>query len=260
MTTDARQSIQKQYGANDLVVRVAAALRALGHDPAHPTVETLNLVDQLHTGGLGSTRSQAELVGIARGMRVLDAGCGLGGAGRYLAHTYGCRVDAIDVTPQCVDAAAHLNALCGLGSEVTVKVGSVTALPYEDQRFDVVWSQSVAMNVDDKPRMFVEAHRVLKTGGRFALSCAAQGAAGEPYYPLPWAMDPSASFLSTPADIEQWLRDAGFSHIASQVESGGGSRGRPSTVMGDDMAERQANSARSVQEGRLIRMMYVAVR
>src|SRR5262245_61908054 len=116
--TDARQSIQKQYGANDLVDRVAAALRALGHDPAHPTVATLNLVDQLHTGGLGSTKSQAELVGIARGMRVLDAGCGLGGASRYLADTYGCRLDAIDVTPQCVEAAAHLNALCGLGSEI----------------------------------------------------------------------------------------------------------------------------------------------
>src|SRR5262245_55722743 len=100
--TDTQESIQRQYGANDLMSRVAAALRALGHDPAHPTVETLNQIDQLHTGGLASTKSQAELVGSTRGMRVLDAGCGIGGASRYLVHTYGCRVDAIDVTPQCV--------------------------------------------------------------------------------------------------------------------------------------------------------------
>jgi sarcosine/dimethylglycine N-methyltransferase len=256
---NAQQSIQKQYGSNDLMSRVAASLRALGHDPTHPTVETLNLIDQLHTGGLGSTKAQAELVGIARDMRVLDAGCGLGGASRYLAHTYGCRVDAIDVTPQCVEAAAHLNELCGLGNEITVRLGSVTALPYADKSFDVVWSQSVAMNVEDKPHMFAEAHRVLKQGGRFALSCAARGT-GEPYYPLPWAADPSASFLCTPAEIEQWLCDAGFSHISVQVESSGGSKARPSTVMGDDMAERQANSARSVHEGRLIRMIYFAVR
>jgi SAM-dependent methyltransferase len=257
--TDTQEAVQKQYGVNGLISRVAAALRALGHDPSHPTMEALSLIDQLHTGGLNSTKSQAELAGISKNMRVLDAGCGIGGASRYLVHAYGCRVDAIDVTPQCVEAAAHLNELCGLGNEITVRLGSVTALPYENESFDVVWSQSVAMNVDDKPRMCAEAYRVLKAGGRFSLGCAARGT-GEPYYPLPWAMDPSASFLSTPSEIEQWLHEAGFSDIAPHLDSSGGSKGRPSTVMGDDMAERQANSARSVQEGRLIRMIYVAVR
>jgi sarcosine/dimethylglycine N-methyltransferase len=179
--TDVQQSIQKQYGSNDLMHRVAAALHALGHDPAHPTVEALNLIDQLHTGGLGSTKSQAELAGITSGMRVLDAGCGIGGASRYLVQAHGCRVEAIDVTPQCVEAAAHLNELCGLGNEIAVRLGSVTALPYAEESFDVVWSQSVAMNVDDKPRMFAEAYRVLRQGGRFALGCAAQGTSGEPY-------------------------------------------------------------------------------
>ena len=56
-----------------------AALARAGHDIARPTVEMLNLVDQLHMGGLNSTKDQAELVGVTSDMRVLDAGAELVG-------------------------------------------------------------------------------------------------------------------------------------------------------------------------------------
>ena len=69
-------------------------------------------------------------------------------------------------------------------------------LPYPDRSFDVVWSQNVTMNVEDKPRMFAEAFRVLVPGGVYTFSHFAQGPAGAPYYPLPWARD--ASFLRRP--------------------------------------------------------------
>ena len=84
-----------------------AALEAAGHDTANLTVEMLNLVDQMHFGGLDSTKRQAEALGLVKGMRVLDAGCGIGGSSRYLAHTYGCRIKAIDLTSQLVEAAAE---------------------------------------------------------------------------------------------------------------------------------------------------------
>ena len=87
-------------------------------------------------------------------MRVLDAGCGVGGSSRYLAHTYGCQVEAIDLTPQYVEAAVRLNELCGLDKKIDVRQGGVTDLPYADQRFDLVWCQNVTMNVGDKRSMF----------------------------------------------------------------------------------------------------------
>ena len=125
-------AIIKHYSVDDLVDRILRALAAAGHDTSHPTVDMLNLADQMHGGGLNATKTQAELAGIAAGMRVLDAGCGVGGSSRYLAHAYGCRVDAVDLTPLFVATAERLNALCGISDMIAVREASVTALPFEE--------------------------------------------------------------------------------------------------------------------------------
>jgi SAM-dependent methyltransferase len=168
---------------------------------------------------------------------VLDAGCGIGGASRYLVQTYGCRVEAIDLTPQFVETAARLNALCGMSDRISVREGSVTDLPYPDRSFDVVWCQNVTMNVEDKRHMFAEAFRVY-------------------------------SFLETPERVLGWLTEAGFTDIENRREgSGAGAQAPrpqgdlgPATVMGADMPVRQGNSGRSVTEGRLVPMLVVARR
>jgi len=266
--TDATSSVRSHYASDDLVGRIMNALAAAGHDTAHPTVEMLNLVDQLHGGGLASTKAHAELLGITKDMRVLDAGCGIGGSSRYLAHTFGCRVEAIDLTPEFVEAAARLNKLCGLDRQIVTRMGSVNDLPYADKSFDLVWCQNVTMNVADKRSMFAEAYRVLAPGGRYTFSHAAQGPGGEPYYPLPWARDRSYSFLGTPEDILALLKEAGFGHVENRTESGTPGSARPraadelgsNAVMGADMPERQANAVRSGKEGRLIGMLVIATR
>jgi hypothetical protein len=131
--TEATSSILGHYGAEDLVNRIMRALAAAGYNTVSPTVEMLNLIDQLHGGGLNSTKVQAEMAGVAKDMRILDAGCGVGGSSRYLAHTYRCQVEAIDLTPQYVEAAVRLNELCGLDKKIVVRQGSVTDLPYTDR-------------------------------------------------------------------------------------------------------------------------------
>lgn len=265
--SDTAASIQ-HYASNDLVGRIMATLAAAGHDVSKPTVEILYLIDQLHGGGLNSTKAQAALIPIGKETRVLDAGCGIGGASRFLARTYGCAVEAIDLTPQFVEAAARLNALCGMSDRISVREGSVTDLPYPDRSFDVVWCQNVTMNVEDKRRMFAEAFRVLVPGGVYTFSHAAQGPTGAPYYPLPWARDASYSFLETPEQVLGWLSEVGFIDVENRREGSGAGAQAPrpqgdlgtATVMGADLPVRQGNASRSVAEGRLVPMLVVARR
>ena len=261
-------AIQALYGSEGLVERILAALEADGQDIGNPTVEMFQLVDQLHGGGLPQTEVLAELAGVTEGMRVLDAGCGIGGSSRYLAHNYGCAVAALDITAEYVVAAERMNALCRLHGSISTRQGSVTDLPYADGSFDLVWCQNVSMNVADKARMFAEAHRVLVPGGRYAISHAARGPAGEPHYPLPWAQDASYSFPGTPDELIDGLAAAGFRVIENRGEGAvGGKRGqrpRPGLgagiALGGDLRERLLNSIRSGEEGRLVGMLVVAER
>src|ERR1700746_1698022 len=120
--------------------RIDDALRAAGGDPGRPSHRDLWPFDQLHSRGIVATREHAERARIAAGMYVLDVGCGLGGASRYLAAECGCRGAAIDLTPNFVDAARILTARCGLADRIEIRHANALAVPFPDGTFDHVWS------------------------------------------------------------------------------------------------------------------------
>ena len=81
-------------------------------------------------------------------------------------------------------------------------------------------------------------------------------------------MTPSYSYLGTPDEILGSLEDAGFK-IVENLKEGGGAAGTgalppgalaPSVIMGPDMPERIANTARSAQEDRLVSMLIAVER
>ena len=262
------KSIIDHYTRTNLMERIQTAIAGAGHDPDNLTVSLLSEIDHLHGGGFTTTEVQAELAEIPRGCHVLDAGCGIGGPSRYLADGYGCTVEAIDLTPEYVEVARQLNDNVGLGGQIAVEVGSVTELPYVDQRFDVVICQNVSMNVADKHTLFSEAFRVLKPGGIYTFSHLADGPNAPPIYPLPWARTPDVSFLGTPKEILDILASAGFVEIEDKASIARSKPGAPpppgtiggASVMGDDLPLRIQNSIQSAQEGRLVSMMVVARR
>jgi SAM-dependent methyltransferase len=163
-------AVVRHYDAGDLRERLRFVLIQAGLDQKPLTARDLASLDQFHTRGLAATADLASLAGIESDARVLDIGSGLGGPSRYLAATFGCEVTGIDLSQRFVEAATYLTARSGLDARMRYHLASAEALPFPDASFDIVWTQHVAMNVADRPGMYREAFRVLRSGGRFAIN------------------------------------------------------------------------------------------
>jgi SAM-dependent methyltransferase len=74
----------------------------------------------------------------------------------------------------------------------------------------------VSMNIADKAGLYREIRRVLKPGAWFVLAEIAQGPAGPPTYPTPWARTAETSFLATPEETRDALAAAGFTIMRSR--------------------------------------------
>jgi SAM-dependent methyltransferase len=98
------------------------------------------------------------------GLRVLDAGCGMG---RYLrvSAEAGARVVGIDLS-RAVDAAKDLTA--GLG-DVTLVQGDLLRTPFADGTFDHIYSLGVLDHTPSPRAAFLELARLLRPGGRIAI-------------------------------------------------------------------------------------------
>ena len=258
--SDVEAVVQHYYGDRPVIQRIDDALRAAGIDPERPSHRGLWPFDQLHSRGIVGTREHAERAGIQAGMYVLDLGCGLGGASRYLAAECGCRVAAIDLTPNFVEAARILTARCGLAERIEFRQANALALPFQDDTFDHVWSYAVTMNIADKEGLGREVARVLKPGGRFSCNEIALGAGGAPVFPLPWASKEESSFLVSPVVMRAALEAGGLSVIeqvdltATRLED----TGRQPVIELEDFPLRLHNLHSCLSDGRLIAQFILA--
>ncbi|MDA1035329.1 MAG: class I SAM-dependent methyltransferase [Chloroflexi bacterium] len=116
---DIKSQVNEHYGVSDIYDRVVAALREAGIDPAAATVEDMAPIDQFHSGGLASSRSLANQLYITPDTTIIEAGCGIGGAGRFLAKTYNCKIVGVDLTEDFIAAAGPLNELLGVSDRVS---------------------------------------------------------------------------------------------------------------------------------------------
>jgi len=253
---------------SDVAGRVREMLGTMG--PGRIPAERLAAFDHFHVRGAEATAELAKLVGIQSNWNVLDAGSGLGGPSRHLAETYGCHVEGVDLTPAFVEVAQMLSDRAELGSRLHYRVGDVTALPFEAAQFDLVWCEHVAMNIADRPKLYREFRRVLKTGGLLAFYdvVAVEGLA-TPIYPLPWSETPATSFLQTRTSTLDAIKAAGFTIETEQdVSQGalewfqrviGAAHQGPglSLVMGPRMAVMAPNLAKSLRERSLGLLMGV---
>ncbi len=192
----------------------AGASLALGY-----SAEDLSAVPEGANMGLGCGNPQA-IAALLAGETVLDLGAG-GGFDCFLAARQvgpNGRVIGVDMTPEMVSKARR-NAATLEAKNVDFRLGEIEHLPVADGQVDVIISNCVINLSPDKGAVFHDAFRVLKAGGRLAISDVVLLA------DLPEALAKDVTALvgcvvgaARTTELEALLKEVGFEQIRIDVK------------------------------------------
>ncbi|MGE0800832.1 MAG: class I SAM-dependent methyltransferase [Lautropia sp.] len=213
-------TVAGHYRRADLVTAIEAAIAAAGKTTGTITAAELAPLDEFHIGGRAATAELLRALAPAPDDHVLDVGCGLGGAARFAASSYRCRVTGIDLTDDYVAAGSAISRWLGVDERVKLLQADALDLPFGDATFDGACLLHAGMNIRDKTRLFAEVARVLRPGARLAVYDVMRTQDGELQYPLPWADTPVQSALATPEQYRAALAAAGLDPIAESDRRG----------------------------------------
>jgi arsenite methyltransferase len=212
-----REEVRRRYGAtarggssccgNDCCGSTSSDLLGYSAEDSAVAPEAVNL-------GLGCGNPLA-IASLEKGQTVLDLGSGAGFDCFLAARAIGPtgKVIGVDMTHEML-AKARENAQKNGFDNVEFRLGEIEALPVADESVDVIISNCVINLSPQKERVFREAFRVLRTGGRLAVADIVATA------PLPeevredWgAYTGCMAGASEISKLEKMLCEAGFDRI-----------------------------------------------
>jgi arsenite methyltransferase len=165
--------------------------------------------------GLGCGNPNA-LAALQSGETVLDLGSGAGFDCFLAAQEVGetGHVVGVDMTPEMVEKARE-NVAKNDAHNVEFRLGEIEHLPVADETVDVIISNCVLNLSPDKQRVFDDAYRVLRPGGRLAISDVVLTARlPSDVHADPESVASCVAGASPISDLETMLSTAGFEQVA----------------------------------------------
>jgi len=153
--------------------------------------------------------------GVNASSLVLDVGSGRGNHSCALAQRFGCAVIGLDVAQFHIEQGRTRAAQEGVSDRVSFVQGDIEALPFEDERFDFLWSRDMLMHVPDLPQALAECARVLKSAGYMLVYTTVATGRMEPKEAA-WL---SASFGLVPESMDEQAVEAAFQAAGFQIRS-----------------------------------------
>ena len=211
-----REEVRRRYGAtasgestcaDDCCTSTEATDLGYSAEDAAAAPEAANL-------GLGCGNPLA-IASLKDGQVVLDLGSGAGFDCFLAAHAVGKRgrVIGVDMTHEMLSKARQ-NAQENGFPNVEFRLGEIEALPVADNSVDVIISNCVINLSPEKQRVFNEAFRVLKPGGRLAIADMVATALLPDEIKANWAAYTGCmAGASQIAELERMLRASGFNDI-----------------------------------------------
>lgn len=207
-------TVINHYSKGGLLEAIKTGLDSLGKTTNSITYQDLALVDQLHAGSLETTEKLFNEVNFDNADNIIDIGCGIGGPARYLASRFQSKVTGVDLTPEFVEVGQALTQWLELQDLVELQLGNAVDLQqFAADFFDIGYTLHAGMNIENKAQVYKEAHRILKPNGQFIIFDCMKTPNAQVSYPLPWADDPSYSFLNSFEEYLEILEQNGFEII-----------------------------------------------
>jgi len=157
-----------------------------------------------HIGGIEATEKLIELCHIDEGKCVLDVGCGVGVTPVYIAKKHGARVTGVDISAKMVEQSIERARVERVTDRVEFRVADAQDLPFDDDEFDAVITESVIALVEDQQKAINEFVRVTKPGGYVGLNETAWLKVPPPPEVIAWASQDIGANVD-PQTPDAWL-------------------------------------------------------
>jgi ubiquinone/menaquinone biosynthesis C-methylase UbiE len=151
--------------------------------------------------------------GVNASSLVLAAGSGRGNHSCALARRFGCAVVGLDVAQFHVEQGRARAVQESVSDWVSFVQGDIEALPFEDERFDFLWSRDMLMHVPALPHARTPCARVLKPAGAMLVYTTVATGRMEPKEAA-WLY---ASFGLVPESMDEQAVEAAFQATGLQL-------------------------------------------